>query len=263
MKHWQIAGALLAALVTAGPAWATNHAFADASVDGPCIAASGPASGYVNASASAETVDSDDPMFACFYYGGADIFSQANGVDGTLQASGGGVFLYRAPRADWSHSLVSTLTFLSDAPVTTVTFTIDGFAHADGIDGSLSMYEYFGLDLEGDLGHFSGGFALDAIGYGFDDIDYSTVTDTQSYSFTFTGPKAVVDLTFSGSGSYYDEARVSGSTLGKLSIAMDHGSFWAPDGMFGAVPEPATWAMMGLGFAVMGVGLRRRRAIAA
>ena len=76
-----------------------------------------------------------------------------------------------------------------------------------------------------------------------------------------TGGMAVAGSDFSGSFKF-----VSGSDAFNLQdgVTVNAGS-WLVDNRFidplGAVPEPATWAMMAAGFALAGAGLRRRRGI--
>ena len=81
-------------------------------------------------------------------------------------------------------------------------------------------------------------------------------SDWQRFSYDFTATSPSVRLTFLSSTS------LASSSLG---VGLDNVTFdslgGAPVG--GAVPEPATWAMMITGFGLAGASLRRRRAIPA
>jgi hypothetical protein len=91
----------------------------------------------------------------------------------------------------------------------------------------------------------------------------SGATDLTALFGTLTGTD-VFGIHFGGSGggetAFYKIDFGSGGTLTlnlPSSSSITHFS-----GMAGAVPEPATWALMLLGFGGMGISLRRRRKVA-
>lgn len=109
-----------------------------------------------------------------------------------------------------------------------------------GTYGTLAMFNL--LDDDGDLGA-SLPTSLD-----FADLDAAT---------------ANLDITRAGSGvggGYY--RAYFGATDGRLAEAPGSGGSPDPGGPVGAVPEPATWASMILGFGLAGRVLRRRAAVA-
>lgn len=81
-------------------------------------------------------------------------------------------------------------------------------------------------------------------------------SDWQRFSYDFTADAPSVRLTFLSSTS------LASSNLG---VGLDNVTFDSMGGapVGGAVPEPATWAMMIAGFGLAGASLRRRRAILA
>jgi hypothetical protein len=79
---------------------------------------------------------------------------------------------------------------------------------------------------------------------------------TQIATFQFTG-----DTNFAADGSAYSVNLLQGAEfnvagLGPVTI---RGGVGAVSGMIAAVPEPATWAMMFVGFGMMGASMRYRR----
>jgi len=87
-----------------------------------------------------------------------------------------------------------------------------------------------------------------------------------SFSATFDGHPAQVTLVDNGAFSYQSYSFLaSGSAPSLLSFTFQQDpSFWYLDdisvqGDRGFVPEPATWAMMLLGFGGIGLAMRRRR----
>ena len=77
-----------------------------------------------------------------------------------------------------------------------------------------------------------------------------TVPVAKSTTFLgFTSTSGPVSVAFSVAG---------GSGFGGANIELDVPQFIAGDAIMGAVPEPATWAMMLLGFGGIGVAMRRR-----
>ena len=91
---------------------------------------------------------------------------------------------------------------------------------------------------------------------GANDIDFTSITLDSIYAFTqtsfdpMTETWALVTPVVLNSGSHTIQVvgtlhGATGSYVGTLNVA--------------AVPEPATWAMMLLGFGAMGVAIRRRR----
>ncbi|KQN92641.1 hypothetical protein ASE95_08115 [Sphingomonas sp. Leaf231] len=100
----------------------------------------------------------------------------------------------------------------------------------------------------------------DGLGFGNDFIvQFSNVTS----AFTFASLGTMSDV------FDFSESNISLDDDGFLTLDLSNTSF-APSGSLqvrldqapsqGAVPEPATWAMMILGFAVVGHALRRRKA---
>jgi PEP-CTERM motif len=91
---------------------------------------------------------------------------------------------------------------------------------------------------------------------------------TQKFDTTFYGIapfyETVAFGTADGSESYYYFKQGSFGTVGTHSSqifgAAQFATLTVSDSMAGAVPEPATWAMMIAGFGLVGAGMRRRAA---
>ncbi len=63
-----------------------------------------------------------------------------------------------------------------------------------------------------------------------------------------------------GANAYFTFTRGAGdSRIASVTLASDTNSFEFDNVAMGAVPEPTTWAMMILGFGVIGAAIRRRR----
>jgi hypothetical protein len=85
-----------------------------------------------------------------------------------------------------------------------------------------------------------------------DHLIYSlpSLTKAETPDFFWTGHFAIDRVVFALDGSYFDEQRVFGQfDLSSITVVTSQG-----------VPEPASWALMLLGFAVVGHALRRRPA---
>ena len=89
------------------------------------------------------------------------------------------------------------------------------------------------------LGTFGGSLFPPANG------DQGASTSNERVNFTAGPGEAITGLRFASTGVAFEVDSVAGSPLGGISGT-------------GAVPEPATWAMMLVGLGAVGVGVRRR-----
>jgi hypothetical protein len=94
---------------------------------------------------------------------------------------------------------------------------------------------------------------------------YDAVTNTLTFTYTpGAGDPTIHYLGISQANSYelfYDTSAITSATI-VLSNYFPNNSGWSHLDVFdtgGAVPEPATWALMLLGFAGIGMALRRSR----
>ena len=89
--------------------------------------------------------------------------------------------------------------------------------------------------------------------------DYSTLTGTQ----VLLSPPANGDQTAARTNGRLTFAALGGNAITGLTLQSSGNSLEVDNlGVRGAVPEPATWAMMLIGFGAAGVSLRRRRTAA-
>ena len=102
-------------------------------------------------------------------------------------------------------------------------------------------------------------------------FNYNNYGDNSGFYTAYDASYNVVSTGFLGdlsddSGSFY-LVHVAGSGIVDLKIDNDYGGddwvFGLRSLSFGAVPEPASWALMIGGFGMVGAKLRRRRAAAA
>ncbi len=140
---------------------------------------------------------------------------------------------------------------------------IDGLAHSFPTD--VQLYLERGAQsirlIENDGPGRDGAFATTI---GFDDQAAMSIRNYQSGT---SGPYRPVDAlnVFNGQGvggawtlRAYDSAGGDNGSFGGWRLVIDDGADVPP---LGAVPEPATWAMMIAGFGLVGQGLRRRGAV--
>ncbi|TPE61567.1 PEP-CTERM sorting domain-containing protein [Sandaracinobacter neustonicus] len=126
------------------------------------------------------------------------------------------------------------------------------------IDGSLA----FSQAWFGDVGD-PDGYQI----WGWDGADYYFLTDiTAETWYAFASPVTKFKLLGIDSDLGLDpedpNAFVSGfiyNGTGKVDVSMKPITEWVEGGGGGVVPEPATWAMMILGFGAVGLAARRRR----
>lgn len=116
--------------------------------------------------------------------------------------------------------------------------------------------------------------ALDVLGGGtFEDIVWSDVEDTKAFFdesggvLNFDDPlvgEQILGIHFGGAGEFDHSVTVFylfNFATPTSSITLNQDGFSDAILIGGAVPEPATWAMMLLGFGAVGFTLRRRRRV--
>lgn len=148
---------------------------------------------------------------------------------------------------------VQTNVFFDQSPtsminaVTSAGFTLANRADVEALLGSLPL----------DAGQWSGIAAImgnspsrDLIWAAYGPI---TVNNNYGYAYAFSGD---------GSWSFLDDVAGAGVVQNGGSAVADM-NIWAYAGGVGAVPEPASWAMLIAGFGLVGAAARRRRAVAA
>ncbi|HMI20309.1 MAG TPA: PEPxxWA-CTERM sorting domain-containing protein [Sphingomonas sp.] len=139
--------------------------------------------------------------------------------------------------------------------ITTASLTIwnDAFNHIDDPDSIFSLYAASGIDFDG----LVSGDVLGAIGLAGVD------TGVGHYVTVTLNPTAIAALNTAAGGSFLFGGAVGG--FGASDDSSVNTAFGWTDGHPGAfltinastAPEPASWAMMLLGFGVVGYGLRR------
>ena len=133
--------------------------------------------------------------------------------------------------------------------VTNLILTGDGFPAGDTATyGTTTLY--------------SGGLlgAVVAAGSEGDPMNFGTTTSAQLASAqVFGGPLS--PLTFDSVRTDFFVAQIAGSTQPGTFATLDRAFFSADSRDFDAAPEPASWALMVLGFGGLGAALRARRAI--
>lgn len=180
---------------------------------------------------------------------GGSATASADGLLGTLSATlsaGGSYGGYSGGSATAAAGFGDILTFTALDPTAAigVTFGFGNVAAGQAL-GQLGTYAPVttSLSLAGDLGTF----------------DYSQAGSFDAVrSFTFTGPMAVVNLSYLLSAELLNQPAATLTTTATLTIAATNARFAVASGPAPAVPEPATWATMVAGFGVVGQSLRRR-----
>lgn len=152
-----------------------------------------------------------------------------------------------------------------------------GFVYADSVDGVAARPAFgstgnFGAVLAGGTvtAFFSNldpnGFA--AVGFVLGSLDtYNTLTIgfADGTSQEYVGGQIINDLTFPSGDQIVGETngfvtfRSDGSRIVTLTLTSSQNSFEFDNFAVGAIPEPATWAMMIGGMGVVGGALRRRK----
>jgi len=248
--------AALAVFACSGTANAQGRASVSASaICNTGQGASGPAYAHVQ-----DSTDTSNPY--CHPLGVTVVNSLADGPQGVLGGDGWGT---GQASGSWDHGLISPIKFLSDAAETTVTLHVSGSVWVEGQNSydPVSAWETLYVWMSGDLGGFqTGPIQL----YTSSSGSASQVLD-RYYSFKFSGPEADISLRFFGWGSFQRflsvpdpqiGTSVAGGGGGRLTIDTSAGSVIADGHYFGAVPEPATWAAMLLGFSLIGTAMRFR-----
>jgi hypothetical protein len=168
--------------------------------------------------------------------------AQADVLPFTGSVTGLSSFLGAEPPCGGSqpfHSAIDPLTSIGTSPLGKFTYSTDTCLSAGGVTSSGTFIIDFGTDLF--KGIFDGGSTP---------TEVAGVSDTD-WLFTIlsgTGRFAGASGTFEGTGT--SDARTR-----PTHVSIDFtGSINAP-----AVPEPASWALMILGFGAIGMAMRRRR----
>ena len=107
------------------------------------------------------------------------------------------------------------------------------------------------------------GALFDLISFDFADIVNAGTRSSNQIAFTYGDGKTDFMNVTSDNLVGLETLQLNRNGLKSISIAADSREWWQIDnftvGSAGAVPEPATWAMMILGFGGVGATLRRRR----
>jgi hypothetical protein len=171
----------------------------------------------------------------------------------TLHASGSGSFVHYR---DYNHGPLITDTLQSS----TLTFNIPLLDRQNITFGQI------------DAGTFGISSNPGGIEFGFQTSDEYTpgaVTGMGAACFDNpggrfpTGDVQLISLRGCGAVSYYKQGKYSYETfsgiIDRISVQVSQGTISANASIVGYVPEPATWAMMLVGFGMMGGALRYRR----
>ncbi len=181
--------------------------------------------------ALAATVDFEDQAaFRCDFSGSSS---------GGLSYSNSFAFCYYSPSnpADFPTPITSTV-MASGYSDTTFNTTSGGAFNLGSVDLAFGPFNHGGLtsDTTFVTGNLVGGGTLTTtltVGYGF-----------QTYNLNWSNLSSVTFSALQGGSEY---------------LAFDNLTYSAA----GAVPEPATWALMILGFGAVGGAMRRRQSVAA
>ena len=158
-----------------------------------------------------------------------------------------------SPEGHWSGNAASgyLLEFTGVQVGQTVSADIDILNQLAGADPSLAAY----IDLLG------GSFSVSQVGQGFDNSFQTVDPSTNGIVADTYLDAGSVSYTYQGTGTYqevlefdptsYNVAGLTPGSLGPIYVTVDATT---------AIPEPSTWAMLGLGFAGLSfAGYRRSR----
>jgi hypothetical protein len=130
-------------------------------------------------------------------------------------------------------------------PLTSVTLTFSGGTFAVSTPAFFVSYAY-------DVNGAEGG----RLGLSFDNTGFNGIG---LESTAFSGYNGLSNFATTGAATYFQTAQLE-SSAGALTISsFTNATFTAVVEASAAVPEPATWSMMLLGFGLVGAGMRRRK----
>ena len=175
------------------------------------------------------------------------------------------------------------------APITNAALTGGTVVNFDGVSGNYTNYVTPGVTIAG-ASHIGGTYAnnyntfgnsLDNMAGGTQTLTFNFVDAVSAFAFNFGASDVVWTLTaFSGANalesttinpttssntkSYFG---LTGNNITSAKLTHSGGDYVFVDNLTfagaGAVPEPATWAMMIIGFGAVGASMRRRKVSAA
>ena len=162
-------------------------------------------------------------------------FSSGNGLSGSFRIMSGTTGLGAAPAIDSTQQDPNL--YLSILGGDSATLALTNESTVEIYVGSLDSYNTISFSN----GETFAGSQLGAVPGAAANGDQQSGASNGLFTFTFAAP--VTSVTFASSGNSLEVAAVYGA---------------APVSVLPGAPEPATWAMMGLGFAALGFGAFRR-----
>lgn len=172
-----------------------------------------------------------------------------------------------------SNASASTITFDGSQQGTLTSFSQNGFT-VTAVSGDVNTGVGTGNPPPSLFGYTSGSFAVTGAGLfsfaGFDGGSGALSAQTQTFTYTgFNGAAQAftATVTRNGSGGFNTYASTSSNLIDRLvfSLSATNGTSFNVDNIVvnaavtPAVPEPATWAMMLVGFGMVGGASRFRR----